>query len=365
MKVNRQELSSALALVCKLADRPTKHKGKISISDSGYVRLHTHVNGLWVSGSLKNDDFVMIDVDVMTCGREMFDVLVPAHELMDFVKSETKAKKHELIRLELAIAGFEVVTENGNLRQFAMVSGTGWFQSPITLGLTKSASYNARELRSALDFVIPCISKDETRPHICRLAFLGRRIAATDGCRLHVAETSTNGPAEASISPKAAKCLQAACLSVTDFDVYLSQNVSKAGCIHFVSPRISIVANLIGSDFPLIDQVIPASVSHYVMRTKELVKALKSAAHDNVKFTCNGDITLDVTVDNVSSRSVVNTLRSPSSESVVVVGFDRRLVLAALDTKDETVNVQITGQWDPMRVDHGRGCVAVIMPMRI
>jgi hypothetical protein len=50
---------------------------------------------------------------------------------------------------------------------------------------------------------------------------------------------------------------------------------------------------------------------------------------------------------------------------VVVVGFDRRYVLAALKTKDETVSVQITGQWDPMRVDHGQGFLAVVMPMRI
>jgi DNA polymerase III sliding clamp (beta) subunit (PCNA family) len=197
------------------------------------------------------------------------------------------------------------------------------------------------------------------------VAFLGRRIAATDGCRLHVAKTSTNGPAEATISPIAAKALQSACLLVDRLDCYLNQDSSKAGYVHFSAPRLTVTAKLICLDYPPIDQVIPASVSHYVVRTKELMKALKSAALDGVEFTCNGDITIDVKSAEASSHSVVNTLRSPSGDNVVIVGFDRRYVLAALNTKDETVSVQITGRHDPMRIAHGQGCVAVVMPMRL
>jgi DNA polymerase III sliding clamp (beta) subunit (PCNA family) len=290
--------------------------------------------------------------------------MVGAHELFGFTKLEGKSL-HETVRLELNLAGLEVVTANGNLRQFTVADNADFPFVPTTVRVPNVASYDSRELASALAFTIPCASTDTTRPYICRVAFLGRRIAATDGCRLHVVETSTNGPTEATISPIAAKALQSACPLVDRFDCYLDQDSSKAGYVHFVSSRLSIAAKLVCLDYPLIDQVIPSTVSHYVVRTKELMKALKSAALDGVKFTCNGDITIDVTTDGASSRSVVNTLRSPSNESVVVVGFDRRPVLAALQTKDETVSIQITGCHDPMRIDHGQGFLAVVMPMRL
>jgi DNA polymerase III sliding clamp (beta) subunit (PCNA family) len=363
MKVNRQEFASALALACKVAPRVKTRKGKPVFDWRTNVRLVARDGALSVTAT-DGDNFATVNVDVRSCERENFDVLLPAHELYAFVKLEGK-KPHELITLQVAIAGFEVATENGNLRKFDPLDNSAQPAIPITLGLPNIASYDSRELASALAFTIPCASTDTTRPRICRVAFLGRRIATTDGHRLHVAETSTNGPTEATISPIAAKALQSACVLVDRFDCYLNQDSSKAGYVHFVSSRLSIAAKLICSDYPPIDQVIPASVSHYIVRTKELVKALKSAALDGVKFTCNGDITIDVTTDGASSHSVVNTLRSPSNESVVVVGFDRQLVLAALQTKDETVSVQITGQWDPMRIDHGQGFLAVVMPMRI
>jgi DNA polymerase III sliding clamp (beta) subunit (PCNA family) len=364
MKVNRQELSSALALACKIAPKVRTHKGKVVFDWRANVRLVAHDAALTVTAT-DGDNFVTAKIDVYECQPgEDFSAMVPAHELFGFVKPEGKSL-HETVRIEMNIAGLEVVTANGNIRKFTVVDNADFPFVPTTIKVPNVASYNSRELASALNFTIPCASTDTTRPHICRVAFLGRRIATTDGCRLHVAETSTNGPTEATISPIAAKALQSACLLVDRFDCYLNQDSSKAGYIHFSAPRLTITAKLICLDYPPIDQVIPVSVSHYVMRTKELVKALKSAALDGVKFTCNGDITIDVTTDGVSSHSVVNTLRSPSNENVIVVGFDRQLVLAALNTKDETVSVQITGRHDPMRIDHGQGCVAVVMPMRL
>jgi DNA polymerase III sliding clamp (beta) subunit (PCNA family) len=363
MKVNRQEFASALALACKIAPKPRTFKGKVVFDWRTNVRLISRDRVLTVTAT-DGDNYATVTVEIHSYDLENFDVLVPAHELAAFVKPEGK-KLYELIRLELTMAGFEVITENGNLRKFDPVDNSAQPAVPVTLGLPKVASYDSRELASALAFTIPCASTDETRPHICRVAFLGRRIAATDGHRLHVAETSTNGPTEATISPIAAKALQSACALVDRFDCYLNQDSSKAGYVHFVSSRLTITAKLICLDYPPIDQVIPASVSHYVVRTKEFTKALKSAALDGIKFTCNGDIIIDAKSAETSSHAVVNTLRSPSAESVVVVGFDRRLVLAALQTKDETVSVQITGQWDPMRIDHGQGFLAVVMPMRL
>lgn len=364
MKVNRQELASALALACKIAPKVKTWKGKPICDWRANVRLVMH-NGMLTVTATDGDNFVTIAVDVDEWQPgENFDVTVLAHDLLGCAKQEAK-NFHETIRLEMNSADLEVVIENGNIRKFAVADNADFPFVPTTLRVPNVASYDARELAGALRFIIPCASTDTTRPHICRVAFLGRRIAATDGHRLHVAETSTNGPEEATISPIAAKALQSACALVARFDCYLNQDNSKAGYIHFASPRLSIVAKLICLDYPLVDQVIPASVSHYVVRTKELVKALKSAAHDNVRFTCNGDITLDVIADSAASHSVVNTVRSPSSDNVVVSGFDRQLVLAALNTKDETVGVQITGKYDPMRIDHGQGCVAVIMPMRL
>jgi DNA polymerase III sliding clamp (beta) subunit (PCNA family) len=368
MKVNRQEFSSALALTCKIAPKVKTWKGKVVFDWRTNVRLVARDGALFATATDGNN-FATINVDVHSRVREEFSIMVGAHELFAFIKAEGK-KPHEMIQLNVALSGLiatlEIVLENGNLRKVGEAMNCQEFPfAPTTVRVPNVASYDSRELASALAFTIPCASTDETRPHICRVAFLGRRIATTDGCRLHVAETSTNGPTEATISPIAAKALQSACLLVDRFDCYLNQDSSKAGYVHFVSSRLTITAKLICFDYPPIDQVIPVSVSHYVMRTKELVKALKSAALDGVKFTCNGDITIDVTTDGVSSHSVVNTLRSPSNENVIVVGFDRQLVLAALNTKDETVSVQITGRHDPMRIDHGQGCVAVVMPMRL
>jgi DNA polymerase III sliding clamp (beta) subunit (PCNA family) len=364
MKVNRQELSSALALACKIAPKPRTFKGKTVFDWRTNVRLISHDNVLTVTAT-DGDNFATINVNVDECqSGEDFSATVGAHELFGFVKQETK-NFHETVRLEMTLTGLEVVTANGNLRQFTVADNADFPFVPTMIKVTNVASYDSRELASALAFTIPCASTDETRHHVCRVAFLGRRIAATDGHRLHVAETSTNGPEEATISPIAAKALQSACLLVDRFDCYLDQDSSKAGYIHFSSNRLSIAAKLICLDYPPIDQVIPASVSHYVVRTKELMKALKSAALDGVKFTCNGDITIDVKSAEASSHAVVNTLCSPSTENVIVVGFDRQLVLAALNTKDETVSVQITGRYDPMRIDHGQGFLAVVMPMRI
>lgn len=359
MKVNRQDLANALNLACKVARRPTK-RGSSGLTN---VRLIVHCGELAV---VATDLMTFVEVMLQDENRdhnEMWDILVPAHEFFKFVKPEKKIT-YETVDLTILPSNEIAITlDNGNTRQFTYENGE-LFPTDIRPAV-KVATYQSNELRSALKFVLQSVSTDTTRPHICRVAFLHRRIAATDGHRLHVARTSTMGPLEVTVSPIVAELIVAAS-NVSNpfkFDMYLEQDESKNGFVTFKSARYAITTKLISLDFPPIDEVIPAKADHYVVNVKNLKAALKAAAHDNVRLTCNGTITIDVETPDAKSHSVVNTIKAPNDKVIAICVF-RPYLLEALNVDDNSIELQVTGPFDPIRVDHDNG-TAVIMPMRL
>jgi hypothetical protein len=64
MKVNRQELASALSLVCKLAPKVKTLKGKPVFDWRANVRLVSHDSTLTVAAT-DGDNFVHVSVDVL------------------------------------------------------------------------------------------------------------------------------------------------------------------------------------------------------------------------------------------------------------------------------------------------------------
>jgi DNA polymerase III sliding clamp (beta) subunit (PCNA family) len=354
MKVNRQELASALALACKVARKPTK-RGSSNLEN---VRLCARDGHLYVGST---DYHTFIEIELEAPSTDKWDTLVPCHALAKFVK-EGSSRKTEMVELELGIGGFNVTTENGNLCKFAELPSSllEW----IPWATKEVYRYDASQLRAALRFVMPAVSTDDTRPHICRVAFLGHRIATTDGHRMHVATVPSLGPDEITIQPQAAWLVCDVCKVPGQAVLGVNQDSAKAGWATFTIHNATITTKLIELDFPPIDQVMIAVMRQYVVNTRALSQALKSAAADNVRLTCNDTIMVEVDNHDTQSRCAVSPRKAPNDDNTIVIGVNRQYLLDALNVDDDEINFQVTSNMDPFRIDH-RGGIAIVMPMRI
>lgn len=375
MKVRRYELYSALQLACKLAEKPTQRGS----SNFGSVRLSTlNSNDKLEITACGHDTFITIDVphiDAYRLGK--LDVLIPAHDLLAIVKPATK-KDTSLISFERTdgINGIDIVTSTGRFN-FPLVPGENFPTTPVWRDKSIVVGYSARKLADALDFCLPAVLHDETRPHINCVAFVDRNMVATDGHRLHVCELHEKMPTERTIDEKSAKVLHSVVKLLDPYDLVDVRSPENGATLfdnwlHFITNNAVVSARIGSHPFPPYEQVIPAVIETYRVRTAELLAALKAALTADksmgIMLDANGTIAVKLETHDRNFSTVVNPIHSPDKK-LVRIGVLPRYMVEALNTTDETISVQIDGPLDPIVLRHGTrklcGCTAVIMPMRI
>jgi DNA polymerase-3 subunit beta len=228
------------------------------------------------------------------------------------------------------------------------------------------ALWDAKTFASALKFVLPAICKDETRPHICCLAFTeDGKAASTDGHRLHLA--SLPGPVDQPILiPTDSALLLNRILK--DGQVIIARTETH---VKIRSGAYELTTKLVDAEFPPWEQVVPANnETTLTVDTKAFAKALKKVGTlsqtKSVRVTVNGVITLSSSDPEAGEASIeFEPIESNHSGEDTVFGINVPFLIDALGKGKETATISMDGPLDPIRIDIGDTCTGVVMPMRV
>jgi DNA polymerase III sliding clamp (beta) subunit (PCNA family) len=313
-----------------------------------------------------------IKIDRVDNEREIdLDCRIPAHELLSLVKCPKADRSY--VEIHQNTFDVSVVLDSGKFT-FPVLDGRDFPIAPSNAGLPICTYYDAKDLASCLDFVLPASSTDETRPHINSICFEGEKLISTDGCRLHAAATSVALNGQHILSRKHAIVLRAMCdcsLIKPHVAVQLrDQANAKAGdgLFFFSSIDVTFIASMMTSDFPPWEQVVPARDDVYTVWTKAFTTAVKKAPVESdknagLRLVMNGTIKIEVQTHDRQSSVEVKPIHC--ADRNVTIGLCARYLKEAIDTVDDTLMIQVNGKLDPIVVRHGRGSFAVLMPMRI
>jgi DNA polymerase III sliding clamp (beta) subunit (PCNA family) len=374
MKVRRYELSSALQLACKLAEKPRSVKGVLKYTNFCYVRVQAPGMIDYVKvNAIDQNSMLAIDLqrtdDYSHGSRQaFFDVLLPAHELYTLIKCQKTDRS--MVEFKMDTFDVSVALETGTFK-FPVLSGDVFPLAPSSADLPIATYYDAKDLASCLDFVLPASSTDETRPHLNSVCFENEKLLTTDGHRLHAAETKVSLNGNRVLSRNHAFVLRAMCdcpLIKQHVAVQLrDKTCASGGVFYFNSVAVVFTAQMLDVEFPPWNQVVPKIDDVYTMKTKLFVTAVKNAPVGSdrsagIQLVVNGTVKVEVRTNDRQSSVEVKPLHC--ADRNVTICLCARYLKEAIDTPDETLTVQVNGKLDPVVVRHGRGSFAVLMPMR-
>jgi len=355
MKVNRTALSAALRELARLAP------SKPSIPILSHVLVHAE-NG---TATLTATDLTQrLSVELPAEGE--INTCLPAKTLAALVKPESKNDTSVcVVDVEGGVAN--VVLDDITTRLPALVPDD-FPSSTEAAGLSLVALWPARELSQALAYVLPAVSDDLTRPHLCGVCLVDGRAASTDGHRLHVAALPS-AIAESSYLPIGAAASLARLLD-RDGHVVLARtgDLLRVRCDNW-----TLDTKLKVEVFPPIDQVVPAVISMPTwveVESKLLVKALgrlaKITSQRLVKMTVNGAITLSTSDPELGdAETAIPVVSSNHTGADFVAGFNSGYLVDAMNGVSGTAQLHLGGCLDPLRVDSDGGRIAIVMPARI
>jgi DNA polymerase III sliding clamp (beta) subunit (PCNA family) len=304
-------------------------------------------------------------------GFQSFDL----RTLVQISKAAKKTKGEEIeIRqtdsgLQLLIGGrtFEIDHEGTGENRPEDREGTG---SDII------RSWDAKEFLRALDYVLPAMSRDETRFHLCSVAMVDDKLVTTDGHRLHLSDgVESFGEREVLIDGGTAIALKDS-IKLTDADYVRARHWNGGdGTLEFSieGPRIDalIVSKGVGAAFPPYKNIVPGNQSHYKVdpgpfrdSLQTALKLIKAKGRDpsitGVEMHANGD--LRVTTD-IGFREVIEL--SQTADPECHLGANPAYLIDALRGATGTCQVEYGEVLDPIGIRTGETFYAVVMPMRI
>jgi DNA polymerase-3 subunit beta len=303
-------------------------------------------------------------------GLQTFDL----RKLVQISKAAKKTKGEEIEvcqtdrGLKLVIAGrtFEVDQEGAGLDRPKDREGTGE---------TIIRSWDSRSFYRALDFILPAMSRDETRFHLHGLALTEGVMVATDGHRMHkVDDVESFGDREVIVDAGTAIALKDA-IKVTEADYVRARHWEEnGGTIEWSieGPRLDalIVSKPITAQFPPYRQVIPKNPNSYSVDSSALresiataQKILKASGADantkGVEMHANGD--LRIATD--TFREVLELAETATPE--FHGGVNPAYMLDALRGANGLCRIDYGEALDGIGVRTGEDFLAVVMPMRI
>ena len=365
---------SALLSAVKSASLAVDSKASIPILAN--VRLTAADGTLTVQGT---DITVTMTVKVPCEGA--VDVTVPAKGFCDAVeraytrKRGRKGKDAVDPTVAVSVEGTSVTVAGDSSAKLYGISAADW---PVCAsGEGFPVFYQATQLRAAVDYVLPAVSKDESRFHLNGACFAGSDLVATDGHRLHRVSGLPGVDVERIVGKRA---LTALIKLLKGYNGDVSATFGEV--CSFSAGNAVLTVKATDAQFPPYEQVIPGG-HHKQIRVA--CGAFLAALEGARPLTCD---TRGVSLEAVADRIVVsadnpergefrqeipgNMTVEPATDTPAhyVAGFNPRYLVDALDAQgDEILTLQAEGEMDPIRVDTlGVGLTtrtAVIMPMRL
>lgn len=357
----RQKLIDALdALKSTVVERPKK--GRLYTS---YVRITADSE----CATLTTTDLTAwteTRVTIYHTSAGMFDTCIPFYDLMRLIRKV----KAQVIVLDLIDDKVNVEIDGGTVTLPTLTPALFPLR-PAIFTSDISTVYIAQDILKALDFVLPAVSRDETRPHICSVGLLKGRLAATDGHRLHIANIYSYKLDEVSIPTNSARALRRLCQFEVKNDLWVEIKYDRnedneklnSGVIRFIGKKGNLTSRLVSQEFPPIDQVIPDQTHQYRIASREIHSALSLLKDETVKISANCVIDLEIDTLTRKFKRRINPTFSPNCE-LIETGINSKYLREAVNVDDKEIRLQITGVSDPIRIDHETG-LAVIMPVRL
>jgi len=355
ISVNQKSLLRALKAAKKIAPR------RSTMPVLACVKLTTTGNTLRIIGT---DLTTTILTDVPCMGD--LSAVVNAASLLDAVKAAGKA---DTILLDAEPGSVKV---KGSADMTVRAEATGDFPDLPNMTPLDTITYHAPSLASALTFVIPAASIDETRYHLNGVLLNQDKMVSTDGHRLHLeADLPSVGEASYIIPRAAALAVLTLAKGAKGGNVVAKFGAALAS---FTDGATTVMVKLIDAQFPPYEQVIPKAdycAQGVTAKRGGFLSALKAATAlansrtFGVKLCANGDA-CSVEADNPD----VGETRAPFAGKCRGgnpwrIGMNGRYLIEAVESLSANdITVLSDSELDPIRIDDGPR-TAVIMPMRI
>lgn len=356
MRINRRAFYGALQILNKVAD------AKSAMKILSCVKLESHDGQLTLTATNLEQTIateIPCEGDIACC--------LPAKALAQLAKPEN-AKTAGMLDIELIDPTIAAIQAEGVVVRLMTFPIDDFPSPPADDDLQLLALWPSKPLAESLAYVVPAVSTDTTRPHINCLALLDSRCASTDGHRLAVAGLPTELPEPLLIPTAAAKLLPRL---LKDGDSVVLARSEKTLKLRVGSWTLT--TNLVQSEFPPIDQVIPAYCDdnpRVVVDAKQLAQAFRRVGSlsntRGVRVTVNGAIELSSSDPEVGDASVVVEPAENTHEGDdLVLGLNMAYVVDALATMKGDATLRFGGKLDPVRIEDDRGMLSVVMPMRV
>jgi DNA polymerase-3 subunit beta len=233
--------------------------------------------------------------------------------------------------------------------------------------------YQADKLLGVLDFILPAVSRDETRYHLNGMNFAADKVVATDGHRLHLQAGMPSVEGENIVPRHGIEVFRKVAKLFAGENVIGSFTKSHAT---FTMSMATISVKLIDAQFPPYEQVIPREAGENTVDVNRasFTSAIKSASlmasnrFAGVKIDydpVNGG-GLTVKANNPDTgESVAPFMGTPRGAVPFSIGLNATYILDYLDClTSETIAVEINGPLDPVKVVDGDR-TTVVMPCKI
>jgi DNA polymerase III sliding clamp (beta) subunit (PCNA family) len=301
----------------------------------------------------------------LACEGNNFRASLPGRALLEFVSGADRddiiefaaEEKRVDVAFELCLSSFESIAD-----------------LPPTPGDERAMEWNVEaewdegELRAALTWVLPAVSRDATRPNLIVVMFDEDRVVASDGHRLHM--TSLVGLRSAPVTlPGSA----AAVLAETSGNDPIALERSGKH-LRFRGDDWQLITREADTQFPPYKRTIPsreAATCEVQIDAAVAVAALRtlsrpsSSCSQGVQMRVNGQLVLERHDDAARvGRATVPLMRSTHRGDDLVVGICARYLAEAL-AGGGVQCLRFGGPLEPVVVDHDDGCIAVVMPMRL
>lgn len=259
---------------------------------------------------------------------------------IDLVEWEAPAKKHPPVPEE------PMLTVMVGTRSFSLQARRAT-EFPAIPEFKKSKCgpiYGARELRDALEYVLPAVSSDETRSHLNRICLCDTRMVATNGHRLHLASDLPKIEQETHL-PGGAACILKDTLKDALSSITVDLHEDKRSTWTVTSRTFQATLDICGQEaqFPPFEEVIPMEMDAKVRlqgETKILTEAVRMAqkiseGNSGMRLLIDGQVRIFVDASQDSSPSYAEILPLTSEGDLKIV-INPWYVLEALDGIGDT-----------------------------
>jgi DNA polymerase-3 subunit beta len=303
----------------------------------------------------------------LACMNGQLNCALPLRQLAQFVRPANRADRAASVELRAAEDGKVVVADEGSITTLDSLAA-GYFPACDTgeLNPREHHAWNASEIATALDFVLPVTTADNSRQFATGISVEPQRIVATDGHRLHVARVPGLGLAPVLLH-RGALILVRALLSHRG-QITVTRD-SKA--VRFIVGAWVIATKPLEEPFPPVDQVIPPADQGFAVETEAslIVSATRrfpnsrGARPPSIRLVVNGKLEFSTPLGD--STVTVPLTKNGHAGEPLVIGLNQRYIAEALGADSGRVRLTFAGPLDPIVITPSTDRMAVVMPVRL